>query len=608
MLADWFPVRQRESVSRWAGPLVIALARAFMLVGSWLTWPDVLIDFGRELYVAWRLAEGDVLFTDIAYFNGPLSPYMNALWFRLFEVSLLTLVLCNLAILVGLIIGLYRILSDISDRLAATAACVTFVAVFAFGQLGGIGNFNYICPYSHEMTHGLALSIGAVLCLSAYLRRRRLIFLSGAGFALGLVFLTKAEVFLASAFATTVFLGLTLWVERPPRRRQAALMGTFAGAAAIPPAVAFILLSLAMPADQALRGTLGSWPYVFNNELASLTFYRSGMGTLHPQESLERILLWTALYVAVFLPTAGLGLHLTKPGKHRIGAAAGVFVLVAVAALFGLSGQTVNVFEAAAPLPVVLVALGAATGLALFRHRGEQQLRARLILRMTLSALAFVLLGKILFNVRFDHYGFALAMPATLLAVVTLVGLVPDYISRRGGYGEVFRAAGFAVLLLTVVISLYIVSYRLSYKQYVVSKGADIFFADSRGTFVNTALDEIAKRIRPDQSLAVLPEGVMLNYLSRIASSTPHINFMPPELIIFGEERILDSFRANPPDYIALVHKETPEYGLRFFGRDYGQRIFSWVQDNYLPVTTIGATPLQDRRFGILLLQRARDP
>jgi hypothetical protein len=53
-----------------------------MLAWSWGRWPEVVLPFGRALYVPWQLAAGKVLYTDIAYFNAPLSPYLNALCFR----------------------------------------------------------------------------------------------------------------------------------------------------------------------------------------------------------------------------------------------------------------------------------------------------------------------------------------------------------------------------------------------------------------------------------------------------------------------------------------------------------------------------------------------
>jgi uncharacterized membrane protein len=87
-----------------------------MLWWSWGTWPDPLIDFGRELYVPWQLTAGKVLYRDIAHLNGPLSPYLNALWFKLLGVSLRSLVVGNIAIWVLLVWMLYRILVEIGSR------------------------------------------------------------------------------------------------------------------------------------------------------------------------------------------------------------------------------------------------------------------------------------------------------------------------------------------------------------------------------------------------------------------------------------------------------------------------------------------------------------
>ncbi len=140
----------RKSLPGWVDGLLILAVGIAMAIWSWGTWPDVLIDFGRELYVPWRITEGDALYRDLSYFNGPLSPYLNAGFFRLFGTQFLTLVLCNL-VLLGAVTGLlYHMVRDIADRLAATSACIAFLSLFAFSQYVGIGNYNFIVPYSHE--------------------------------------------------------------------------------------------------------------------------------------------------------------------------------------------------------------------------------------------------------------------------------------------------------------------------------------------------------------------------------------------------------------------------------------------------------------------------
>ena len=74
------------------------LFAALLLAWTWRSWPDPLVDFGRELYSAWRLAEGELLHRDLAWFNGPLSVWWNAAWFELAGVSFTTLIWVNLGL------------------------------------------------------------------------------------------------------------------------------------------------------------------------------------------------------------------------------------------------------------------------------------------------------------------------------------------------------------------------------------------------------------------------------------------------------------------------------------------------------------------------------
>src|SRR5579863_2050175 len=137
---------RRASQSQVFAAVAIATTTLMMVALSWETWPDVIIDFGREVYVPWRLSEGEVLYRDLAYFNGPLSPYLNSLWFRLFGVSIHVLALANLGILFVLLALFYTLLAEIGSRTSALLASLLFVLVFGFGRYVLGGNYNYICP------------------------------------------------------------------------------------------------------------------------------------------------------------------------------------------------------------------------------------------------------------------------------------------------------------------------------------------------------------------------------------------------------------------------------------------------------------------------------
>jgi hypothetical protein len=98
--------------ARWAAHpafhlAILAAVSAWQLVVSWRRWPDPVVDFGRELYIPWRLAEGAVLYRDVDDFYGPLSQYFNAALFRIFGPGLMVLVTANLVVFAAIVILLY---------------------------------------------------------------------------------------------------------------------------------------------------------------------------------------------------------------------------------------------------------------------------------------------------------------------------------------------------------------------------------------------------------------------------------------------------------------------------------------------------------------------
>src|SRR4051794_34778597 len=121
--------RNRQSLLIFA---VHTLVFSLLLVWTWRRWPDPLIDFGRELYAPWQITRGHLLYRDLASLYGPLSPYVNALWFRLFGVSLMTLVWANVAIFAGTLTGIYHLVRITTDRVTATTATLTAMVLFGF--------------------------------------------------------------------------------------------------------------------------------------------------------------------------------------------------------------------------------------------------------------------------------------------------------------------------------------------------------------------------------------------------------------------------------------------------------------------------------------------
>src|SRR5262249_44529702 len=254
------------------------------------------------------------------------------------------------------------------------------------------------------------------------------------------------------------------------------------------------------------------------------------------------------------------------------------------------------------PLPLALALLLVGIGLA--RLRGGPEAARRHALPLGITRFALALLGKMLVNARLYHYGFALAMPATLVVVVALASWVPTALDRLGGDGGVFRVGVLALLPVLVFTQLQVMHDWLARKTHPVGAGADSFFADERGPVVDRALAAIAGRTPPGATLTTRPDGVVLDHLARRVDPASYLKAVPPMVVVYGEAQVVAALVRRPPDYVALVHKDSSEHGVRFFGRDYGQRLAAWIHRNYRPLVRVGARPLRDERFGILLLRR----
>lgn len=594
---------QRSARSVWAQFAVLAVLFAALMARTWGKWPDSVVDFGRELYTPWRLSEGDVLYRDQAWFNGPLSPYWNALMFELFGVGLRTLVWVNAALFAAILVLLHAALRAFVAPWAATGACALVIACCGFAQLVGIGNYNYIAPYSHEATHGVLLVLGASVSSTRWAATRALGWAAACGACAGLAFLTKPEVFVAALVGGIGGLAFQAWNERVALATQLRALALFALGLAAPLLLAFAALSSSLGADLALRGVLGAWPSLASSDVAELAFYRRGMGLDAPAANALQLVIWTARWAALVGALAALGFALRKlPAPAWV---KGTLALLAGGALtYGLF-VLARLSEAARPWPLLVALVLGASLVALVRHASRSAAAARATFALT----ALLLLGKMALNVRISHYGFALAMPATAL----LAALALDALGRFGARfdGEtVLRAAAAGVLIVFGALHVVATERIHRIKQEPLGSGVDEFRADVRGTILNAVLGWLERSSSPDQparTLAVFPEGVTLNYLARLENPTPYINFMPPEIVLFGEERILAAFQAAPPDVVVITHKDTSEYGYKFFGVDYARQLGAWLRAEYRAVQVFGDPPLQPQsRFGAAVLVRNR--
>jgi hypothetical protein len=125
-----------------------------------------------------------------------------------------------------------------------------------------------------------------------------------------------------------------------------------------------------------------------------------------------------------------------------------------------------------------------------------------------------------------------------------------------------------------------------------------------RGILFNYALEWIDQELGPEEEFVTLPADTMLNYMSRKRSPIVTGLHNPGALLLTGENLVLHSLQEKSQNYIVLVDQEFAHYNARFFGRDYFQRTFQWIIQNYRVVQQIGTPPFTSQGFGIQILKR----
>lgn len=579
-----------------AGLVALTAIGLFYLITSWRKWPDPLIDFGRELYTPWRLSHGALLYRDVDSHFGPLSQYLNSLLFAVCGPGLMVLVGANLLICAGLVTLLYVLVRRGWGALPAFAAAVVFISVFGFSQLVGVSNYNYAAPYAHETTHGLLVSLLLVLALVHWLEdaRRRRAF--AAGFLLGLTAVLKPEFMLAGAIVTAAALALATRQQGLVILRQLPL---FSLGAFLPTLGFLCFFAIYVPWSQAWSFAGTAWLTYLPRPHFNAAPIQTGFAGLDRPSShfLEHLV--AALEGLLIFGFIGAVAWLTRKVKSR---AALISLGIGIAALlFWISLQWINWLEVGRSLLGQLVVyVPIAAWLALrSRTSGDRAASIRLLLPL----LALTLLTRMALNGRIYQYGFYQAALAGSLIPALALAEIPRWLraARRKQHLVVSLIAAF---LIPGIFRITQISQRLlAAKTTAIGKGRDRFYAfapsiEPTGEIVAAVTRTIAAH--PPRRLVVVPEGVMINYLTRVADP------IAPYVFIDTNPAIVTALEANPPDRVVVISRDLREYGIARYGHATGggREIRDWLEAHYRPTGRFGGNPLDYRQRGAVILER----
>ena len=547
---------------------------------SWRRWPDCLIDFGQQLYVPWQISQGKVLYRDIYYSYGPLAAYVNGLFFKCFGTNLHVLFIASFICLMVIGYLLYAIFKSAYGVVSGIISLYIFFGIFAFGHyLLGLSSYNFISPYSYELVYGFALSLAGIFFIDYWLKRPKAIYLVIIGVLLGLVFLTKFEVFLAFLGAVTAAVILNILCRGITLFGAVKNFCMLLGFALIPPVIFFVYLCQYMPWGMAIRA-LGTALFSFQdpgNPLENIFDFILGFNT--PLNSLWFVLFVAVGYVFAFASLGALAKVISffkKKGTRFIF----IFVSCVLAILTYVFINYRWVFSVLRAVPLVLIVFILIRLIQLFKRHVDPQRAAKRAFHIVLLLYALILSFKIFLSFTPFQYGFVLGLPGTICMACILTNDVACW----GRVASFYSPKVYRILVLVVLSGALVLYFRWSkdlydHMNYAISKGKDAFWADDsnvspRAFLTDTMVQWLGKNTNPTDTLVVMPTGAMINYLSRRINPIPMILFDRRSLEGNKESEIINLLSHANPGYIIFT-------GYGSLGAQYGQSIVRWVLENY---------------------------
>jgi hypothetical protein len=546
---------------------LIVVVAAVLAWHTWATWGDIQIDCGRELYVPVEILRGKLLYRDIFYPYGPLAPYVGALLIDIFGPHLVVLYLFGIAVAIGCAMLLLEIGTTLEGRAAGLTAAL---ALLLMGFAPGI--FNFPLPYSYGATIGVLLS---VLC--AWFTLRNIFDRPGpnllmAGFAASLTLLTKQEF----GIACYLMLAFVLVMEAVLQRSMRPLLR---GIAACAPGILlwvaiygwfFWTLTPAFMVDANWVGLPGTAMHAYGAHFYSLVGQR-----FIPREMLALTMLAAVCLMLWFV------LAKARSGVRNI--VLGIVIAIAVAHRFDLLSDrldvTTTVLTALLVYPIGMFIIdGGFVGHAIYKL--NQSADRRHLAEAAFGTFALVPAIRVFAAVKPYGYSIYLAVPLFLVFVVAIsrcIKAATPAFSADQQRGLVNYLLGAEVVMLGLIC----VPTPTQRTATLQTSWGIIYVEPEEANVARKILAFIAEQKHTGRQVALLPEATMLYALGDIEAPDRWYMVVPGILSPGQEEVLLTDLNRSQPDYILITSRKTTEYGADYFGVDYDQKIYQWIESNY---------------------------
>ncbi len=538
------------------------------LAVSWQRWAIPIVDCGREMYVPWRIAEGDVLYRDLFFVYGPLIPYWHAVLFRVFGVHLDVLYAAGVVVGPAHALVVYALGRRImSDALAAAAAALVLVECVFHPSID-----NLVFPYSFNASYASLLNLTSVWCLLASDRGRRRALVMGAAVFVAASALSRQELGLA---AIAFFACHAIVCVRAARERW----WTFATAAAL--VVVLVGAGYGACAWQVGRGRLIDDSLLPRRMLEQMgEFERFTVGTVWEPALVASLVVHAVLCLAGAGALVGL-VHVAE--RRRRGAGALVATLLLLGAVLSPWSAAVIEFAYRGRFHLTnAIVLGTAAVLAARRPSADTWDLRWITIAAALQTWRSPLFGGV------SVYS-AFYLPAGIVVLCWLLGdgaAALAHVRDRRVWARAATTVVAAWCALVFLVSARI--FRGEISERVETERGTLYVAHVIAPVFTGLLDVVRSSTRPGEPVLLLPEDNAAQFLTGRPSVHRYYQLIPGILDADGEREVIASAEREGVRLVSISNQTATDYGATYFGLDFDREIFAWVQSRFRLARRLG--------------------
>jgi hypothetical protein len=478
---------------------------------------QILVDFGREVYYPERILQGDILYKDLFDIYGALAYQINAVLYWIFGTKLSTLYGAGAVCSLLIVSGIYMIAQKFLSKNLSFAIGIFTIAI----GVTTTSIFNFHFPYSWAVLYGL---IAFLYSLYFLLDKKNLCF---SAFLAGVCIACKYDFLLY---------GLVVLFFIAKAKNWKALL-----CFALAPILSFGILFI-----QGLNFSdlINSFVIVKNMAKSkTLTYFYQNSGIyFHPKALLTDLILFLKCGIPLF------GILLGEFKKKRI-----ITIISFILAIIFFNEKIMFGF-----LPIFTFIL------ACFSYKKFSQN----LLILTISALCVS--AKVFWILLLGSYG-SYYISILLIAVLALIfQYIPKNLEKT-------------VSLYILVISLFILfahSKSLS-SNYIQTDKGKVFTTNELAIQNKSLIDFIKTNTKPSDKIVIFPEGMTINFLTNRQSDGYYNSMLPLYVETFGEDKIIEHFNQNKPDYFVLMNLSMKDYYFEYICKDYALNLCAFIKENY---------------------------